>query len=363
MINGHRIKQARELCGFNQKELARRTGLSQPTIAQFELGLREPTEETLKVLAFQLGFRPGFFRDPDAPDFPLGSHLLYRTRTGLTKTEKVRAHRFAETVFQAIERLRKSLDLIKPTIPQVREESAQAARITRAALGQRPDTPIGNLVRIAEHAGVFVIPVPLNIEDPDAFSTWAGLESATPVIALLSGRPGDRVRMTVAHELGHLVLHRPLRITVKEAEREAYEFAAELLMPAQAILPELHETDSIEDYARLKTRWRVAIQALIRRAHDLGVISDNRYKSLFQRLSALGMRKKEQPVLPEERPRLLRKMVEIQFGSPIDYSRMAAVLSWRESFCREVINAHSGPSGEPSETGGGSMIPFPGPRP
>jgi Zn-dependent peptidase ImmA (M78 family)/DNA-binding XRE family transcriptional regulator len=367
MTNGRRIRQARELCGFSQEELARRASIAQPTIAQFERGLREPSDETLRVLAFQLGFPPSFFREMSASEFPLGTHVLYRTRASQqTRADKVKAHRYAETVFQGIEKLGESVELIKPTIPQVRDEPAAAAKLTRAQLGLAPDVPVGNLVRTLERAGVVIIPLVLPIQNPDAFSVWAGIEGNVPVIALLTGRPGDRIRMTVAHDCGHLVLHRPLRVTPSEAEREAREFAAELLMPIETILPELRECESLEEFAQLKLRWKVSIQALIVRSHEFGIISDRRYQRLFQRLSALGMRQDEPHKITEERPRVFRKMAEITFGNPIDYTRMASKLGWQKSFCKMVVEAHAGPDGSFSDpaaddtNGKAKPIQFPG---
>lgn len=64
----------------------------------------------------------------------------------------------------------------------------------------------------------------------DGLSQWA---SDYPIIMLNSALSADRKRLTLAHELGHLVLHN----TYIDADMEAQpiEFAAELLMPAHII--------------------------------------------------------------------------------------------------------------------------------
>jgi len=68
--------------------------------------------------------------------------------------------------------------------------------------------------------------------------------------------------------------------------------------------------------AKLKPRWRVSIQALIRRARDLAIISDRQYHYLFQQLSARGWRKREpaQFDVAAEKPRAFRKMAEVLYG-------------------------------------------------
>lgn len=89
-----------------------------------------------------------------------------------------------------------------------------------------------------------------------------------------------------------------------EIEREADEFAAELLMPEDEIYEDLRPF-SLEKAARLKIEWKVSIAALARRARDLGVISESQYKRFCARLSALGYRIKEPIDLPEEEPSLI----------------------------------------------------------
>ena len=58
-----------------------------------------------------------------------------------------------------------------------------------------------------------------------------------PVILINATSPTDRKRLTIAHELGHLVLH-SVDVT-EELEIEANWFAAEFLMPAEVIRPQL----------------------------------------------------------------------------------------------------------------------------
>ena len=47
----HKLKKARNDTGFTQREVAKETGIPQPTIARFETGLRMPSVEQLAILA------------------------------------------------------------------------------------------------------------------------------------------------------------------------------------------------------------------------------------------------------------------------------------------------------------------------
>lgn len=46
-----RLKKARENTGFTQREVAKKTGISQPILANLETGKREPSLENLGILA------------------------------------------------------------------------------------------------------------------------------------------------------------------------------------------------------------------------------------------------------------------------------------------------------------------------
>lgn len=51
---GHRIKESRELRRLSQGELARRVGVSQPTVSEWENGKTEPTVDNMRALAVEL---------------------------------------------------------------------------------------------------------------------------------------------------------------------------------------------------------------------------------------------------------------------------------------------------------------------
>ena len=46
-----KLKQARNLTGFTQREVEFETGIKQPTIASYEIGRTQPDLETLGILA------------------------------------------------------------------------------------------------------------------------------------------------------------------------------------------------------------------------------------------------------------------------------------------------------------------------
>jgi Zn-dependent peptidase ImmA (M78 family) len=99
-------------------------------------------------------------------------------------------------------------------------------------------------------------------------------------------------------------------LPTSEQESEADRFAAEFLMPAAEIRSELTSL-TLPKLAQLKERWKVSMQALIRRAYQLDVITQRQQRSFFMRFSQMGYRKQEPFPVPQEEPQLLQRILEV----------------------------------------------------
>jgi Zn-dependent peptidase ImmA (M78 family)/transcriptional regulator with XRE-family HTH domain len=207
-----------------------------------------------------------------------------------------------------------------------------AARRLRADWGI-PKGPIGSVVSVVEGAGALVAcrelvpPVPLDSGGAtvplDAVSGCPPGED--PVVLLNAGTPGDRQRFTLAHELGHMVMH---PVPHPEQEKQANRFAAELLMPAQQIRDQLHGQIDVPLLLELKGQWKVSMWALLRRASTLGISSDWQYRSLAVEMSSLGYRTSEPGGLEAEMPTAVTSLVNqlLQQGHDLDELASATYL-------------------------------------
>lgn len=348
MITGERIRQVRELRGLTQTQLARKVGVKQASIAQLEAGHFQPSEKLLSSIALTTGFPPSFFSRPMVLEFSLGS-LLFRARTSMTAWERMEAYRHAQFIYEIFERLAEKTTRIECRLPRLSEAASSAAKFTRAALGLSPDTPISNLIQALEKGGVLIFRLPISLENRDAFSLWIW-DTNRPAIFLARDVPGDRLRFSVAHELAHLVMHSAISADVAQVEHEADEFAAELLMPEIAMRHEIVPPVTLAGMARLKMRWGVSLQALVRRAFDLSIITKRQYTSFFEQIGVRGWRTNEPGEIPVEKPRALRKMAELVYGSPISYVQLAKDLTLSPQFVRDIMEAHSeGPKPQPEQ--------------
>lgn len=114
------------------------------------------------------------------------------------------------------------------------------------------------------------------------------------VIGVNSLHANTRRRFTIAHELGHLLLHKnemlhvdskfPIALrselsslAVDELEIEANQFAAELLMPTELLnkdIARIRDDIEIEDaVGKLADKYQVSVQAMTIRLSTLKVIS------------------------------------------------------------------------------------------
>lgn len=343
MINGLRVKQAREIRKLTQTELARRLKLTQSTIGKLESNSREWDRHLVEQLAFQTGFPVSFFYQGVSPDFPLGT-FLFRCRAKLPANEKSRVRQLALLQYEILEKLSVGTLPIPLHFPNLNYvEARQAAHHARNALGLPPDTPIPNLIHKLEKNGVFVFSVSNVSDDFDAFSLWSDGDPRRPIVVVNPTKPADRMRFNCAHELGHLVMHRSPRGSVKELEHDAHVFASEFLLPSEILKREIQIPISLENLGLLKKRWGVSIQALIVKAKDLQLITDRQYRYLFEQISTLGWKKREphQFDIKPERPRLLKKLAEMAFGNPPNSKEIGSLVSIPESWVEAMLSQYA----------------------
>ena len=200
-------------------------------IAQLETGRIQPSPEVLDALSRATGFPPAFFTRPSGPPLPLGS-LRFRARAAMTARQRRQAWGYAQTLYELMASLAAQTEYPAPRLPRLAGDPVAAAAVTRQALGLPPDQPIGPLIRTLERHGVWVLAIPVPLPRRDACSAWAGGDGATPVIVVAATAAGDRRRFSVAHELGHLVLHHIPEGAPHALERQADAFAEAFLLPA-----------------------------------------------------------------------------------------------------------------------------------
>ena len=339
MIQGNRVRQAREIHCLTQTDLAASVPpLTQSQLSRLESGLApDPDPETTALLCATLGVTSLFLQRPPAPGVTVHSPH-FRARTRLTRSAKDAAQQWARLIYEEYRQLRESANILPVRLQRLPGVSpSTAAHEIRHVLGFPHEEPLPYLLLAMERAGIVVLGIPFVTNDLDAFAAWSGEE---PLITLLGEPPGDRLRFSAAHELGHLVLHESDQ-RGRQVEFEADEFAAELLTPLSSMARVMPRRPTLSNLAMLKTEWGVSIKSLIRRARELGLVDQDRATSLYRQISARGWNKSEPGYVAGEKPRAFRKLAEICYGSGPNVERLADEAGWSQELAFRVLEQYA----------------------
>lgn len=308
---GEVLATARRARGLTQEELAQRAEVTQAALSRYEHDLRTPEPEVLPRIARALGVTPELLERGGRIEggIAVGAHMRRRATAKATvwreleaKLNMLRLH-----MAQLMDEVSIRTDRQVPTFDPIDVEPEAAARMLRAQW-RMPVGPVHALSTWLDAAGVLVRQQDFGPSSRvDGLSQWSG---AYPVVLINSAAPTDRKRLTLAHELGHLVLH-SVHLD-DEVEGQANRFAAELLMPEDEIKPMLRARLTLDRLAELKRYWGVSMQALIERANTLGTLAPAQRTSLYKLLSSRGMRTHEplsDELTPEE-PKLAQHIAD-----------------------------------------------------
>lgn len=345
-FNPEMLSIARGSQGITQTDLARKIGVSQGKIAKWEDGILEPQSPDILMMADSLHYPPEFFFQPDSVH-GFGSCCLYhRKRKTIPATHLRKIHDQINVLSMGISRLLRNVSFEPPdAFPQfdideygTPQKAAQALRATwRMPLG-----PVKNLVALIEDFGGIVVPIDFGTSKLDAVSLWP--RRMPPLFFVNRHKPADRTRWSLAHELGHILMHR-IPPPSDEAEIQADAFAREFLLPQRDIAADMQDM-SLGKAIRLKPKWRVSMQALINCAKEHQTISPRKHQWLYTQLSKLGYRTREPDPLLPERPYLLKKMIRVyleELKYPAEQiARVAFCKSW-EQFQRRYPVFEEGP--------------------
>jgi Zn-dependent peptidase ImmA (M78 family)/transcriptional regulator with XRE-family HTH domain len=286
-----RLTQARVLAELTKAELAEAVHVSAAAVGQYEAGATAPRPEILPVLARVLKVPVEFF----ATGRPLGrldaADAHFRSLRSTRAKDRAKAATHAEQVWELTYALEKRVRLPDVRLPEVPEGTspADAAQLTREAWRIDPG-PLAHLVATIEAHGVVVTLIPLTNKAITRVSAYSTDALGRPLIVVTPERAASiyRYRFTCAHELGHLLLHPNPLPGDRQQEREADEFAAELLTPRAQIEPLLPRTIRMAVLERLSTSWGVSVESLIRRMGELRIVSDVSVRRAYQRTKQHG---------------------------------------------------------------------------
>jgi len=306
---------ARNFRGKSQAEVAATSGLNQGHYSRIENGLLPdgPSKENAERIAGALNFPVSFFyQSDDIAGLPISVHPMNRKKASVGERALKQAH--AELNLRLIH-LRRYLGAVEldaeVPLPWLDVDEvggpAEAARTIRRAW-MLPPGRIRNLTDCCERAGILVV--------------WCDLSAAIdgvtmrvrdlpPCIFLNRNATADRMRFSLAHELGHIIMH---RVPTDDIEDEANAFAGELLVPEKELTQHvIGNRITLEFLARQKAFWKVSMAFLLYRIGRLGLANRHQTEYLWKQISSLGWRLREprETDIPFEEPSVFPKMIRL----------------------------------------------------
>ncbi|MBR4614337.1 MAG: ImmA/IrrE family metallo-endopeptidase [Kiritimatiellae bacterium] len=284
------LKLVREQAGESQEVVAEAVGVKQSQLCKYEKGQATPSDGALENIASHFGYtREYFLRDYE--DVASGL-VFHRKRASLTAKERDRIE--AEARLRVIDLAVLARPEAETKLPAREGRSpAEMAQCVREAW-KIPAGPINELALALESHAVLILYFDFGTTKIDGFfmPRYAGSKFISIALNANDAIGDDRRRFTLAHELGHAVLHGD-SFPDENTEREADAFASEFLMPSEDIREDLMAPMTWTHLTAMKRKWGVSMAALVHRAGELGLQKEAALKRTWVYLASLGYKKKE----------------------------------------------------------------------
>ena len=343
MFNMGRFDLARQRRGLTKRELAHRLEVTDRTVSNW-YNNQQVDEKNLEKAAEILDFPINFFYGREVEKIQVES-VSFRALTKMTARKRDMA--ISQTILAEMisDWIDQNFDLPLPNVPDLHELRSDFSTATIGSLDETDENdvryyleysypeacadtvrkawglgeqPIPNLIALLESKGIRVFSLTDEAQDVDACCRWT---SGRPFIFLNTSRTAERCRFDLAHELGHLVMHKHGIIEGIHVEQEANAFASAFLMPRRSLLADPLRIPSLKSILSKKVIWQVSAAALTYRYNKLGIITDWNATSIYRQLAQKGRNNEPNP-LPHESSLLLDKVFQALAQENFDFSKM-----------------------------------------
>lgn len=311
---GERMRQKRIMNGMSLQNLAdelskKGRNLTRAILSKYELGQTTPNALVLRDLAEVLGVKTDYFFVESNIEV---EWKAFRKKASFSQTKQERIQILAERRVEQFVSVESScgIEHVASDLPEYRNASDLAEAEAVAEDLRRSwcldDFPIKSLSELLESKGIVLVPIDSGLKDIDGLV--GTLSGNRKIIVYEEDKSVDRTRLTMAHELGHLLVGNDDHAI---NERLASRFAGAFLAPAKPLLRDMGSSRvsfSIPELCLLKEKYGMSIQALTYRAKDLGILSESAYKSMFINFRSRGISAHEPGCWAyNEEPRLMKQ--------------------------------------------------------
>ena len=275
---------------MSQRELSNKLeGQVSPTaIEKYEKGLMMPSSSALILLSKALGMKLDYFFRPFTVAIDTKKFEFRKSASmGVKKVESIKYMVCAEIEkYLEIEGILGNMTTFTLDYSNILVEGEDEAKLLARRL--REDLNIGSdaivsAVELLESCGVKII----EIDHDDKFSGTCNTAGTIPVIVINRNMTSERKRITIFHELGHLLMHCAEGV---DEEKMCNIFANEVLIPSdkfKSLLGASRHDISLVELQAIQREYGISVHALMAKAAQLNIITNNRYTSYYKKKNAL----------------------------------------------------------------------------
>ena len=339
-----RLVNARKIRCMSQRELSNKLeGQVSPTaIEKYEKGLMMPSSSALILLSKALGMKLDYFFRPFTVEIDTKKFEFRKSASmGVKKVESIKYMVCAEIEkYLEIEGILGNMTTFTLDYSNILVEGEDEAKLLARRL--REDLNIGSdaivsAVELLESCGVKII----EIDHDDKFSGTCNTAGTIPVIVINRNMTSERKRITIFHELGHLLMHCAEGV---DEEKMCNIFANEVLIPSdkfKSLLGASRHDISLVELQAIQREYGISVDALMAKAAQLNIITNNRYTSYYKKKNALPAFKEavEASHYPMEHTNRFERLVYRALASEvISTSKAAALLDISVNEVRNNLN-------------------------
>jgi Zn-dependent peptidase ImmA (M78 family)/DNA-binding XRE family transcriptional regulator len=278
------LRRLRSIKGYNQTQIAKKAGLSRPSYVAIEKGTADPRSSTLMNIAGALDvsladlFRP-------LPSLKKVRFRIYKTMSKREQNQRDQLLQDVAVWLSDYNELEKMLGVsVKYKFKDFKErDPVLASGEARKIFCVKDEEIIRDICVLVESAGIKVYLSKTGFKK--YFGMSVSVEDGGPAICVKVGDDVsvERQIFTVAHEMGHLLMHRSSykKDEVKEIdleEKEADKFASHFLMPQSIFDKEWQSARGLHFVNRVlhvKRIFRVSYMTVLMRLIEYGVFGND----------------------------------------------------------------------------------------
>lgn len=343
-VFAQRLVNARKIRCMSQRDLRDSVGgrISSSAIAKYEKGQMMPSSGTLIALANALNMSLDYFFRPFTVNIdPSKFEFRKSSSIGKKKVESIKYLVYSEIEkYLEIESILGISSNFKLNYSNTDIEGEDEAK--NLATRFRQDLNIGSDAIVSaydllESVGVKII----EISHDKSFSGTCIETCGLPIIVVNKNMTSERKRLTAFHELGHLLMQ---CISGVDKEKMCNIFANEVLIPSarfKYLIGESRHDISLVELQAIQREYGISVDALMMKANQLNIITNERYVSFHKKKSKFGDFKEavEMSHYPMENTSRFERLVYRALASEvISYSKAAALLDKSVNEVRNTLN-------------------------